>query len=268
MKPIRFLLVLVAMTAALLFTTGCNLQESLDTQQALIQQLQGERHQLQANLERATVAVTAVNKQTDDLKQREDFIRQTIAQVSQQLATATGPAFEALERTLDNLRQQRLALQDQVQASAAQAASYATLQADVSAQLAQTDKALADGQAQLDALKTEMQGKIDDVGVLITQVGDALQDHGVPGAAPISKTTANIWGTIAGVLGFGGMLLFGKRSRASDRAANEIAESIQLAKNQNIIFKQAFDQVGDLLKGYQGQEAQAVVQRAKTLIPS
>lgn len=250
---------------------GCGTYKAMDEQQALITQLEQEKTTLQKQATQVNAAVVESDKQVKDLELRENVIRQSIVQVSNQLASATGPVFEALSQTLAQLQDQRRVLLDQANASATQAAKYVGLQAQVAAQIKLTDDALVESQARIDTLQTNIQSQADGVGNLIKKIGGALQSYGVPGAQPAADTASDLWGGLAAVLvaaGTGGTLLFRKKANDAQKAGQQIAESIQFAKQQSTKFKYAFDEVTPLLKGYQDTAAQNIVMQAKAAVPA
>lgn len=256
---------------------GCDAYQARQDVKAQLTELQAERDDLarQASQLQAIERTTAA--QAKAVAERESIIRQSIAQVSAQLAQATGPAFDALSQTLASLQNQLKAASDQTAAANKQAAQAAGLSSRIASEIAAVDASLEQGQFRLDAIDKAIAEKTSGLGGMIRSAGDIVQNYGVPGAAPIAGTAADFLTGVVGLLlgGVGAGVVAKKKLNAAkdeaetaSKAASEIAESIQSARNNVPGFEAAFQQASGVLADYQGEEALAVIAKAKAAIPT
>lgn len=255
--------------------TGCSLYESWGDEQVLIKQLQQDKVQLAAQLTQINNTHDAASKQAQELQQRESVIRQTIAQVSQQLATTDpGPAYDAIENTLEKLRQQRREIQGQADTAVSQAARYAALQVQTQSQIQLTDEALARSALQIKELEAQINGTAVEIGNTIRDVGAALDTAGLKGAGPATAAAANVWGlATGGVLTLIGGFFARKKAKEAlaaneqaavmTTAAKEIVGSIEIAREANGELDHALRASAGIINKYQDKPAKAIVDQVQ-----
>jgi hypothetical protein len=253
---------------------GAPTTEQVQEAAQAIEQAQAKIGELSRAADRTAKAEAEEARKAQEITAQMELVRSQIASVAQQLATAEGPAYEALSTTLDSLRASQKQLMAQGVAHTSLAARYAALLAELQGSIQANQESLETSTARLAEFDEVRAKAIADATAGVRLAADTAGQW-IPGAGIAGGKVADVLGGLFTlVLGGTAVSAMAKARTASAKAkefehaadenyeaAASIAKSIEAAR-KNPEFNAAFEKVKPLLVEKQTETAIDIVAEA------